>query len=72
MEELNLIIDDVVDLNSLIPNGSIECPYCGKGKAYIYNATGMVSFPCSKCHRMVLWDYDNKDSYKAKVRKFAC
>ncbi len=65
------VIDDVVDLNSLNSDGNIACPYCSKGRAYIYGATGMVSLPCGRCHQMVLWDYDNKTAYKAKVRKFA-
>ena len=31
---------------------------------------GMISLPCDKCHRMVLWDFDHKVAYKATVRKF--
>lgn len=60
----------IVDLNSLKPDGTIDCPYCGKGKTYAYNTTGMQSSCCSKCNRMVLWDYDHMIAYKAKVRKF--
>lgn len=67
----DIIIDDVVDLNSLTPSGAIDCPYCGKGKSYVYNATGMQSSTCCKCNRMVLWDFDHMKSYKARVRKFA-
>lgn len=63
--------DCIVNLNDLESDGSITCPYCAKGRAYTYGATGMVSFPCSRCNRMVLWDYDHKTAYKAKVRKFA-
>lgn len=64
--------DYIVNLNDLESDGVINCPYCSKGRAYIYGATGMVSLPCSRCRQMVLWDYDHKTSYKAKVRKFAC
>lgn len=71
MDYTQLIIDDVFDLNTLKSNGSITCPYCGKGRSYAYNTTGMQSSSCSKCNRMVLWDYDRMKSYKARVRKFA-
>ena len=67
----DMIIEDVVDLNSLQATGSIKCPYCNKGRSFLYSATGMVSNPCGNCHRMVLWDFDNCTAYKARVRKFA-
>ncbi len=63
--------DYIVNLNDLNSDGAIKCPYCDKGRAYMYGATGMVSLSCNKCNRMVLWDYDHKTAYKAKVRKFA-
>lgn len=66
-----LIIEDIVDLNSLQSTGSIKCPYCSKGRSFLYSATGMMSNPCGNCHRMVLWDFDNRTAYKARVRKFA-
>lgn len=66
-----LVIDDVVDLNSLVPTGVIKCPYCGRGKLYVYSASGMISNSCGNCNRMVLWDFDHYTAYKAKVRKFA-
>ena len=65
------VIDDVVDLNMLEPTSQIECPYCGKGKMYLYGATGMQSSGCYICKRIVLWDFDHQKAYKAKVRKFA-
>lgn len=61
----------VVDLNSLKSTGRINCPYCNKGKIFLYSAAGMVSSPCGTCHRIVLWDYDNLTAYKANIRKFA-
>lgn len=63
--------DYTVNLNDLESTGIIECPYCGKGKAYIYGATGMQSSGCSVCKRIVLWDFDNKTAYKASAKKFA-
>ncbi|MFV0363079.1 MAG: hypothetical protein ACK5LL_08325 [Suipraeoptans sp.] len=62
--------DYIVNLNDLESDGDIKCPYCSKGRAYTYGAKGMVSLSCGRCHQMVLWDYDNKTAYKAKVRKF--
>lgn len=67
-----LVIDDVVDLNSLNSIGSIPCPYCHKAHAVMYGgAAGLVSSKCDTCHRIVLWDYDNNTAYKASARKFA-
>jgi hypothetical protein len=66
-----LIIDDVVDLNSLPSTGSIPCPYCGKASSVMYGTKGLASNRCEKCHRIVLWDYDNYTAYKASARKFA-
>ena len=60
----------IVNLNDLKKDGTIDCPYCSRGRAYIYSAQGMISLPCDKCHRMVLWDFDHKVAYKATVRKF--
>ena len=45
----------IVNLNDLKQDGTIDCPYCSRGRAYIYSAQGMISLPCDKCHRMVLW-----------------
>lgn len=65
------IIDNTVDLNSLEATDIIKCPYCGKGKTYVYTATGMSSNPCGVCHRIALWDFDHHIAYKANIRKFA-
>ena len=70
MESGKLIIDDVVDLNTLNADGDISCPYCKKGKAFVYTASGMVSLKCGNCHRMVLWDFDHGTAYKANMRKY--
>lgn len=70
METGELIIDDVVDLNTLRTDGSIACPYCQKSKAFLYGASGMISHSCGNCNRMVLWDFDHKTAYKARVKKF--
>ncbi len=70
MDTGKLVVDDVVDLNSLDSDGSISCPYCQKSSAFLYGASGMISHACSNCTRMVLWDFDNKTAYKARVRKF--
>ena len=64
--------DYTVNLNDLETTGIIKCPYCGKGKAFIYSATGMQSSGCSVCKRIVLWDFDHKAAYKASAKKFAC
>lgn len=64
-------VDFTVNLNDLTTTGVIKCPYCGKGKAYIYNnATGMLSSACSICKRIVLWDFDHITAYKASAKKF--
>lgn len=63
-------MDKVIDLNNLDMNGTVICPYCGKGKDYIYNASGKVSHPCVNCKRMVLWDYDSNTAFKARVKKY--
>lgn len=63
-------MDEIVDLNDYNMNGSIKCPYCEKGKDYLYNAKGKVSHLCSNCKRMVLWDYDNNEAFKARVKKY--
>lgn len=63
--------DYTVNLNELETTGIIKCPYCGKGKAFIYSATGMQSSGCSVCKRIVLWDFDHKAAYKASAKKFA-
>lgn len=63
--------DYTVNLNDLETTGIIKCPYCGKGKAFIYSATGMQSSGCSVCKRIVLWDFDHKAAYKASAKKFA-
>ena len=53
--------DYIVNLNELDTTSVIECPYCGRSKAYSYkNATGMFSSQCSTCKRIVLWDFDSK------------
>lgn len=39
--------DYTVNLNDLESTGIIVCPYWGKGKAYVYGATGMQSSGCS-------------------------
>lgn len=59
-----------VDLNALEKDGTLACPYCGKGKVYLYAAKGMVSMACNRCNRMVLWDFDHQKAFKAKVRKY--
>jgi len=64
-------VDCLVNLNDLESSGIIKCPYCEKGREILYNASGMSSHNCDRCHRMVLWDYDSKVAYKAKVRKYA-
>ena len=63
--------DYTVNLNDLETTGIIKCAYCGKGKAFIYSATGMQSSGCSVCKRIVLWDFDHKAAYKASAKKFA-
>lgn len=62
--------DYVVNLNDLESTGNIKCPYCGKGKTYIYGATGMQSSGCCICKRIVLWDFDHETAYKASAKKF--
>ena len=59
-----------VDLNDLIQDGVIECPYCHKGKTYTYAAKGRESSNCHICRRLVLWDFDRMKAYKAKAKKF--
>ena len=52
-------MDYVFDLNTLESTGIIECPYCDRSKAYVYNnATGKLSSACNICGRIVLWDFD--------------
>ena len=63
--------DYTVNLNDFESTAVIECPYCGKGKAYIYGATGMQSSGCSVCKRIVLWDFDHNIAYKACAKKYA-
>lgn len=63
--------DFTVNLDDLESDGMIACPYCCKGKQYMYGTKGLSSHACDRCHRMVLWDFDNKTAYKAKVRRFA-
>ena len=63
--------DYIVNLNDLEKDGTIDCPYWSKGRAYSYSAKGMISLSCDKCHRMVLWDFEHRVAYKATVRKFA-
>ena len=53
-----------VDLNALEKDGTLACPYCGKGKVYLY------AMACNRCNRMVLWDFDHHKALKAKVRKY--
>jgi hypothetical protein len=60
----------VIDLNEIPCTGQIECPYCSKGRMYMYNCKGRTSSNCPKCNRLVLWDFDNLKSYKAKARRF--
>lgn len=60
-----------VNLNDLESTGIIACPYCGKGKAYIYGAARMQSSGCSVCKRIVLWDFGHNVAYKASAKKFA-
>lgn len=66
-----LIIDDVVDLNTLISTGSIKCPYCGKSRSDMFGTSGLASNQCRTCGRLVLWDFDHMTAYKAKARKYA-
>lgn len=61
----------VIDLNTMPCTGKIECPYCNKGRMYMYNSKGQTSSNCPKCNRLVLWDFDNHKSYKAKARRYA-
>ena len=67
MESLEL----VMNLNDLVQDAVIECPYCHKGKTYSYGATGKESSTCSVCKRIVLWDFDRMVAYKAKARRYA-
>ena len=47
-------MDYIFDLNTLETTGIIECPYCGRSKAYVYNnATGKLSSACNICGRIV-------------------
>lgn len=62
--------DFVIDLNELEYDGTIVCPYCNKGKQYLYGDFGKTSQNCDRCHRMVLWDFDTKKAYRARVRKY--
>ena len=63
--------DYTVNLNDLETTGVIECPYCGRSKAYVYkNATGMISTACNVCNRIILYDFDNGKAYKANAKKY--
>ena len=65
-------MDFTVNLNELEITAILECPYCGKGKVYVYKGSkGANSSGCSKCRRIVLWDFDNYKAYKATAKKFA-
>lgn len=64
------MVDCIINLDEMDLDGTIECPYCSKGKTYSYGAKGKQSMPCGACHRMVLWDYDMMKAYKAKVKKY--
>jgi len=60
-----------VSLDELQLDGVIECPYCSKGKSYVYGAKGMQSSTCHICKRIVLWDFDRMKAYQVKARKYA-
>lgn len=61
----------MVDLNQMPCTGQIECPYCSKGRMYMYNSKGRTSSNCPVCKHLVLWDYDRGKAYKARPRKYA-
>ena len=61
---------EVIGLNSLPLRGIIKCPYCSKGRSYVYSDVGLVSSKCENCARLVLWNMTEMVSYKAKARKF--
>lgn len=58
----------VINLNKMETTAVIECPYCGKSKAYSYGASGKLSSNCSVCKRLVLWDIDEEKAYKASAK----
>ena len=63
--------DYYVDLNGMEATGVIDCPYCSKGKMYMYNSKGKASLNCGRCNKIVLWDFDKGIGFKAKPRKHA-
>lgn len=63
-------VDIIIDLNELVRDAIIRCPYCGKGMTFSYGATGKESSNCYVCRRLVLWDFDRMMAYKAKAHKF--
>ena len=64
-------MDYVFDLNTLETTGIIECPYCGRSKAYVYNnATGKLSSVCNICGRIVLWDFHIKPEPRSMLNNF--
>lgn len=57
-------MDYIFDLNTLETTGIIECPYCGRSKAYVYNnATGKLSSACNICGRIVPFNTDDKYNF---------
>ncbi len=60
-----------VNLNDMHMDGSIECPYCQRGKTYSYGAKGKLSSACNVCKHIVLWDFDRMVAYRVRARKYA-
>ncbi len=58
-----------VNLEQLELDGQISCPYCGKGRIFLYGATGKSSQQCANCRNIVLWDFDKMHGYRAKAKK---
>jgi transcription elongation factor Elf1 len=69
-EKMEGQMDYTVNLNEKNLTAVLNCPYCGKSKVYIYNATGSQSSQCGICKRMVLWDFNLLKAYKVNARNF--
>lgn len=49
--------DYIVNINDLESDGVINCPYCCKGKAYIYGAINLFSL--NKINNCFIWRCDD-------------
>lgn len=60
----------MINLDDYPLKGKLECPWCSHIVIYLYSeSSGIQSFRCPMCKKMVLWDLGSLTADKATIKK---